>query len=71
MAPSAFLLQSSADSLSAPAPAANDTEYGLAAAVFSNDARQTHRVSGALQAGTVWINRQFLRCLLIIAPALD
>jgi aldehyde dehydrogenase (NAD+) len=39
---------------------ANDTEYGLAAAVFSNDTRQTHRVSAALEAGTVWINQYAL-----------
>ncbi|KAJ9093393.1 hypothetical protein QFC21_006423 [Naganishia friedmannii] len=35
---------------------ANDTTYGLAAAVFTNDAKQSMRVSGALEAGTVWVN---------------
>lgn len=35
---------------------ANDTSYGLAAAVFTNDAKQSMRVSGALEAGTVWVN---------------
>ncbi|KAH7105698.1 NAD-aldehyde dehydrogenase [Auriculariales sp. MPI-PUGE-AT-0066] len=35
---------------------ANDTIYGLAAAVHSNDQAQLHRVSNALQAGTIWIN---------------
>jgi len=35
---------------------ANNTVYGLAAAVFTNDAKQSMRVSGALEAGTVWVN---------------
>ena len=35
---------------------ANNTVYGLAAAVFTNDARQSMRVSSALEAGTVWVN---------------
>lgn len=35
---------------------ANDTPYGLAAAVWTNDIRQAHRVAHALKAGTVWIN---------------
>ncbi|AZZ90300.1 betaine-aldehyde dehydrogenase [Hahella sp. KA22] len=35
---------------------ANDTEYGLAAAVFTNDIRRAHRVIGKLQAGICWIN---------------
>lgn len=35
---------------------ANDTDYGLAAAVHSNDQGQCNRVANALQAGTVWIN---------------
>lgn len=37
--------------------AANATEYGLAAAVFTNDARQATRVAHALDAGTVWVNQ--------------
>lgn len=36
---------------------ANDTAYGLAAAVFSKDGGQCIRVSSALEAGTVWINQ--------------
>jgi aldehyde dehydrogenase (NAD+) len=36
---------------------ANDSIYGLAAAVFSSDAKQTKRVAHALNAGTVWINQ--------------
>jgi aldehyde dehydrogenase (NAD+) len=35
---------------------ANDTPYGLAAGVWTEDMRQAHRVAGRLEAGTVWIN---------------
>ena len=33
---------------------ANDTEYGLAAAVFTNDINKAMTVSTSMQAGTVW-----------------
>jgi aldehyde dehydrogenase (NAD+) len=36
---------------------ANDTSYGLAAALHSTDQAQCHRVSSALEAGTVWVNQ--------------
>jgi acyl-CoA reductase-like NAD-dependent aldehyde dehydrogenase len=35
---------------------ANDTEYGLAAGVWTNDLARAHRASSALEAGTVWVN---------------
>jgi acyl-CoA reductase-like NAD-dependent aldehyde dehydrogenase len=35
---------------------ANDTPYGLAAAVWTKDVKRAHYVAGRLKAGTVWIN---------------
>ena len=35
---------------------ANDSDYGLAAGVFTRDYPKAWRVGGALRAGTVWIN---------------
>jgi betaine-aldehyde dehydrogenase len=35
---------------------ANDTEFGLAAGVFTADLTRAHRVIGQLEAGTCWIN---------------
>ncbi|CAL8355652.1 unnamed protein product [Arctogadus glacialis] len=35
---------------------ANDTKYGLAAAVFTKDIDKAHYLSSGLRAGTVWIN---------------
>jgi acyl-CoA reductase-like NAD-dependent aldehyde dehydrogenase len=35
---------------------ANDSMYGLAAAVWTSDINAAHRVSRALRGGTVWIN---------------
>jgi acyl-CoA reductase-like NAD-dependent aldehyde dehydrogenase len=35
---------------------ANDTEFGLAAGVWTNDLARAHRASRALRAGTVWVN---------------
>ena len=35
---------------------ANNTGYGLAAGVFTNDLRRAHRVIHRMQAGICWIN---------------
>jgi len=35
---------------------ANDTDFGLAAGIWTEDFRKAHRVADALEAGTIWIN---------------
>ncbi len=35
---------------------ANDTPYGLAAAIWTRDINKAHRFAQAIQAGTVWVN---------------
>jgi (Z)-2-((N-methylformamido)methylene)-5-hydroxybutyrolactone dehydrogenase len=35
---------------------ANDSQYGLAAGIWTNNLQKAHRVARQLQAGTVWIN---------------
>lgn len=45
---------------------ANNTDYGLAAAVFTKDEAKANRVTAALVAGTIWVNCFFVRDL--VAP---
>ncbi|WNM31749.1 2-hydroxymuconic semialdehyde dehydrogenase [Streptomyces sp. Li-HN-5-11] len=42
---------------------ANDTHYGLAAAVWTNDLRRGHRVARRMDVGMAWVNTWFLRDL--------
>jgi phenylacetaldehyde dehydrogenase len=44
------------DDESAAIRMANDTDYGLAAGIWTRDVVRAHRVSRALRAGTVWVN---------------
>ncbi len=47
------------------AKAANDTNYGLAAAIWTKDLSSMHKLAAKLKAGTVWGN-----CHAVIDPAL-
>lgn len=42
---------------------ANDTDYGLAASVWTNDLRRGHRVAQQMNVGMAWVNTWFLRDL--------
>lgn len=42
---------------------ANDTDYGLAAAVWTTNLSRGHRVAQGIEAGIVWVNSWFLRDL--------
>jgi phenylacetaldehyde dehydrogenase len=53
------------DDLDEVAKAANDTSYGLAAAIWTKDLSAMHKLAAKLKAGTVWGN-----CHAVIDPAL-
>ena len=42
---------------------ANDTKYGLAAYVWTNDLKRAHNVAQAIEAGMVWLNSNNVRDL--------
>jgi aminomuconate-semialdehyde/2-hydroxymuconate-6-semialdehyde dehydrogenase len=42
---------------------ANDTEYGLAASVWTSNLKRAHRVAPQMKAGITWVNCWFLRDL--------
>jgi aminomuconate-semialdehyde/2-hydroxymuconate-6-semialdehyde dehydrogenase len=42
---------------------ANDTRYGLCAAVWTSNLQRAHRVARAMEVGTAWVNDWFLRDL--------
>jgi len=42
---------------------ANDTPYGLAATVWTQDLARAHRVAGQIMSGICWVNSWFLRDL--------
>ena len=37
-------------------PIANDTDYGLAAGIWTRDVSKAHKVARRIRAGTVWVN---------------
>lgn len=44
------------DDVNEIAAAANDTDYGLAASIWTNDLSSAHKLAAKIKAGTVWVN---------------
>ncbi|MCF4165741.1 2-hydroxymuconic semialdehyde dehydrogenase [Zavarzinia compransoris] len=42
---------------------ANDTDYGLACSIWTENSSRAHRVAGQMDTGLVWVNSWFLRDL--------
>lgn len=38
---------------------ANDTEYGLAGGIWTNDLTRAHRIARGLETGMIWVNRYY------------
>ena len=64
--PNSSVNRAARSSSSAAIRAANDTEYGLAAGLFTRDGSRSLRVMRQLRAGIVWINTY--RAVSPIAP---
>ncbi len=54
--------------LDAAVAAANDTPFGLSASVWSEDLELADRLSGRLEAGTVWVNDHGMGAMDHLAP---
>jgi aldehyde dehydrogenase (NAD+) len=48
------------DTLEEVAQRSNDTSFGLAAGIWTRDVGKAHRLAGAMQAGSVWVNSMLL-----------